>query len=65
MTILAGGSAVLKGERVEYGKPVVASLASDLDAKSGRGWFKRNLMQMIKFSDNSPDFQIVQTLFAQ
>ncbi len=44
---------------------VVASLASNLNVRFGRGWSKRNLMQMIKFSDNFPDFQIVQTVSAQ
>ena len=56
---------MLKGERAEYGKQVIASLAKDLSITFGKGWSKRNLAQMVKFSDAFPDFQIVQTLSAQ
>jgi len=56
---------VLGGERAEYGKQVIASLAQQLTLDYGKGWSKRNLAQMVKFSEVFPDVQIVQTLSAQ
>ena len=56
---------VLGGERAEYGKQVMSSLAQQLTLDYGKGWSKRNLAQMVKFSEIFPDFQIVQTLSAQ
>ncbi len=56
---------VLNGERAEYGKQVIASLAQQLMLDYGKGWSKRNLAQMVRFSEVFPDFQIVQTLSAQ
>lgn len=56
---------VLGGERAEYGKHVMASLAQHLTREYGRGWSIRNLEQMVKFNQVFPDFQIAQTLSAQ
>jgi predicted nuclease of restriction endonuclease-like (RecB) superfamily len=56
---------VLKGERAEYGKQVITSLAQQLTFDYGKGWSKRNLAQMVRFSEVFSDFQIVQTLSAQ
>ena len=56
---------VLGGERAEYGKQVIASLAQQLTLDYVNGWSKRNLAQMVKFSEVFPDVQIVQTLSAQ
>lgn len=56
---------VLGGERAEYGKQVMSSLAQQLTLDYGKGWSKRNLAQMVRFSEIFPDFQIVQTLSAQ
>jgi predicted nuclease of restriction endonuclease-like (RecB) superfamily len=56
---------VLGGERAEYGKQVMSSLAQQLTLDYGKGWSKRNLAQMVKFSEIFPDFQIVETLSAQ
>ncbi len=56
---------VLKGERAEYGKQVIKNLARDLTQTFGKGWSKRNLAQMVKFSECFSDFQIVQALSAQ
>ena len=56
---------VLNGERAEYGKQLIASLAQQLSLDFGKGWSKRNLAQMVRFSEIFPDFQIVQTLSAQ
>lgn len=56
---------ILQGERADYGKQVVQHLANDLTAKFGKGWSKRNLLQMIKFYQTFPHRQIVQALSAQ
>jgi hypothetical protein len=55
---------VLKGERAAYGQQVIAGLAQQLTIDFGRGWSKRNLAQMVRFSEVFPDVQIVQTLSA-
>ncbi|EKO3695427.1 DUF1016 family protein [Vibrio metschnikovii] len=56
---------VLGGERADYGKQVIATLASELTAQYGKGWSKRNLAQMVKFAEVFTDAHIVQTLSAQ
>lgn len=56
---------VLKGERAEYGKQVIANLSKALSEQFGKGWSKRNLFQMLKFSQVFPDPQIVQAVSAQ
>jgi predicted nuclease of restriction endonuclease-like (RecB) superfamily len=56
---------VLKGERAEYGKEVVLNLAKQLTIHYGRGWSKRNLLNMVSFAQAYPDTKIVQTLSAQ
>ena len=56
---------ILKDNRGDYGQKVVAGLAKQLSAEFGRGWSKRNLTNMIKFSEIYPDYNIVQTLSAQ
>lgn len=56
---------VLQGQRAGYGKQIVATLALQLTLAYGKGWSKRNLAQMVKFTELFPDAQIVQTLSAQ
>ncbi|EKO3599717.1 DUF1016 family protein [Vibrio metschnikovii] len=56
---------VLGGERADYGKQVIATLAIELTAQYGKGWSKRNLAQMVKFAEVFTDAHIVQTLSAQ
>jgi len=56
---------VLQGERADYGKEIVSELAKILTMQFGRGWSKRNLFQMIKFAEEFPEVEIVQTLSAQ
>jgi len=56
---------VLGGGRADYGKQVIATLASELTAQYGKGWSKRNLAQMVKFAEVFTDAHIVQTLSAQ
>ncbi|MBL0711155.1 MAG: DUF1016 domain-containing protein, partial [Colwellia sp.] len=52
---------VLGGERAGYGKEIVSELAKALTMQFGRGWSKRNLFQMLKFSEIFPEVEIVQT----
>ncbi|EOX3353853.1 YhcG family protein [Vibrio cholerae] len=56
---------VLGGGRADYGKQVIATLATELTAQYGKGWSKRNLAQMVKFAEVFTDAHIVQTLSAQ
>jgi hypothetical protein len=56
---------VLGGERADYGKQVIATLATELTAQYGKGWSKRNLAQMVKFAEVFTDANIMQTLSAQ
>ncbi len=56
---------VLKGERAEYGKQVVASMAKDLVALYGRSFETRNLRRMMQFAEVFPDFEIVTPLATQ
>ncbi|HAS6674351.1 DUF1016 family protein [Vibrio parahaemolyticus] len=56
---------VLGGGRADYGKQVIATLATELTAQYGKGWSKRNLAQMVKFAEVFTDAHIMQTLSAQ
>lgn len=56
---------ILQGERAEYGKDIISQLSQNLTRQFGKGWSKRNLAQMVKFSSNFPDMQILQTLSAK
>lgn len=56
---------VLKGERAEYGKQVVASMAKDLVALYGRSFETRNLRRMMQFAEIFPEFKIVTPLATQ
>lgn len=55
-------SAVLDGERAEYGKQIVATLAAQLAEKYGNSFEYTKLTRMIKFSELFPDVEIVATL---
>lgn len=56
---------VLKSERAEYGKVIVATLSKELSAEFGRGFDRRNLFYMIRFAELFPDEQIVNALRSQ
>ena len=56
---------VLKGERADYGKQVVASLSKQLTAAFGKGWSKKQLFHCCRFAEAYPDQQIVSTLSRQ
>jgi predicted nuclease of restriction endonuclease-like (RecB) superfamily len=56
---------VLHGERAEYGKQIVASLAKELVARYGKSFEARNLRRMMQFTEVFPDFEIVSPLVSQ
>lgn len=56
---------ILQGERAEYGKQVVASLAQELSLLYGKSFELRNLWRMMQFAQTYPDFKIVSPLVSQ
>lgn len=56
---------VLQGERAEYGKQVVESLAGQLSLEFGRGWGARQLRDCLRMAEVFPEIEIVHTLCAQ
>jgi predicted nuclease of restriction endonuclease-like (RecB) superfamily len=56
---------VLQGQRAEYGKQVIRALSQRLTQTYGRGWGERQLRNCLRFAEQFPDRQIVQTLSAQ
>jgi len=58
-------SALLGGERAEYGKRVVATLSARLVKKYGNSFELTNLRRMMRFSERFSDLTIVATLSPQ
>ena len=56
---------VLHGERAEYGKQVIPSLAKELVALYGKSFEARNLRRMMQFAEVFPDLEIVVPLARQ
>jgi len=56
---------ILKNKRADYGKQVVAELSKQLTLEYGRGYTKRNLENMIKFTQVFSDINIVHSLSAK
>jgi predicted nuclease of restriction endonuclease-like (RecB) superfamily len=56
---------ILRGERADYGKQVIASLSSMLTAEYGRGWSKRQLHYCLQFAQYFLDESIVHAVSAQ
>jgi len=56
---------ILKEKRAEYGERIVSSLGTQLEAEFGRGFGKRNLFRMIRFSEVFTDVEIVSALRTQ
>ena len=56
---------VLKHKRAAYGREIIQTLAGKLVAEFGAGFGRRNLFNMVKFTELFPDLKIVQTLSAQ
>ena len=56
---------VLQGERAEYGKQVVKTLAKELVIIYGRSFEAKNLRRMMQFAEIFPDIEIVVPLARQ
>jgi len=56
---------ILKNSRAEYGKEIISLISQQLTKDFGRGYSKRNIADMIKFSQVFSDVQILQTLSAK
>lgn len=56
---------VLKEKRAAYGEEIVQALATQLAEEFGTGFGRRNLFNMVRFSEVFADFKIVQALTAQ
>jgi len=53
---------ILREKRAGYGEEILHTLSTKLSAEFGRGFSKRNLAWMVRFSELFPDKKIVQTL---
>jgi predicted nuclease of restriction endonuclease-like (RecB) superfamily len=56
---------VLNNERAEYGKQIVATVATQLEHKYGRNFEEKNVRRMMQFSEQFSDFEIVVPLARQ
>jgi len=59
------GSVLLGGERAEYGKKIVVTLAQQLQVKYGSSFDYTNVTRMIKFAARFSDFEILVPLAQQ
>jgi hypothetical protein len=58
-------SVILDSKRAEYGKRIVATLATQLAGKYGKSFELRNLHRMMQFAEEFPNFEIVSPLATQ
>lgn len=56
---------ILKNERAEYGKEIVATVSTQLVVKYGKSFELRNLRRMMQFAEVFSDIQIVTPLVTQ
>ncbi len=56
---------ILKNERAEYGRSIVAAVARQLSLNYGKGFSEKSLRRMIQFGEAFPDDQIVAPLARQ
>ena len=56
---------ILKNERAEYGKQIIAKISTQLESNFGRNFTEKKVRRMIQFTDQFPDFEIVVTLSRQ
>ena len=56
---------ILKGQRADYGKEIVATLSRQLVSKFGTGFSEKSLRRMMQFAEVFPDPEIVATLWRQ
>jgi len=58
-------SEVLRGERAEYGKEILATLSRQLVQEFGNGFSEKTLRRMVQFAEVFPDAEIVVSLIRQ
>lgn len=56
---------VLKNDRAQYGKQIIASVSAQLELKYGRNFAEKNLRRMMQFALEFSDFEIVVPLARQ
>lgn len=56
---------ILKDQRAEYGKQVIATLSQQLVIEYGTGWSEKQLRHCIRFAEVFPEFEIVSTVWRQ
>lgn len=56
---------ILQGQRAEYGKQIVATLARQLTDEYGKGWGARQLHDCLRIAEVFPEEKILHTLCAQ
>jgi predicted nuclease of restriction endonuclease-like (RecB) superfamily len=56
---------ILHGERAEYGKQIIPSLANELVTQYGQSFEAKNLRRMMQFAEMFPDVEIVVPLARQ
>ncbi|WP_291195842.1 DUF1016 N-terminal domain-containing protein [Dyadobacter sp.] len=56
---------ILKEERAEYGKQIVATLSRQLEGEYGKSFSEKSLRRMIQFAELFPEEQIVVSLILQ
>jgi hypothetical protein len=56
---------ILKNDRAQYGKQIIANVSVQLELKYGRNFTEKNLRRMIKFYQEFSDFNILPPLVAK
>ncbi|MEY4329292.1 MAG: hypothetical protein RL609_40 [Bacteroidota bacterium] len=56
---------VLKNERAQYGKQIVANVSTQIEMKYGRNFNEKNVRRMTKFASEFSDFEILPPLAAK
>ena len=56
---------MLRQERADYGKQIVATLSRQLTTRFGRGFELASLRRMVQFAQEFPDYEIVATVSRQ
>lgn len=56
---------ILKNDRAQYGKQIIATVSVQLELKYGRNFTEKNLRRMIKFYQEFSDFNILPPLVAK
>ena len=56
---------ILKDQRAEYGKQIIATLAKQLTIEYGNSFAEKNLRRMVQFAQIFPDYEIVVSVIRQ